>query len=543
MIVIVAVIGRKCGRLIVLELMELKMVLTNRPLGHLQNTLDASNDNDIAVSEVTAMTAMTAMTASCTPSSNTNVSLTDDPDEFLPALEKRITEKFHDPRGNAYATFTSAEGLKQIIRVDSQGFRDIVSKVYYEKTGKGISSFTLDGVVSTVTARARFEGPEHSVFIRVGESTSTGAIEVDLGDASGLALKIDAAGARVAPPSCRFIRPAGMQPLPIPDVAHGDIKPLWNLINVPGETERVMLASWLVMALHPKGPYPVLILQGEQGSAKTTAMNLLRGLIDPCLSAARSLPRTEQDLFIAASRSWVCSFDNLSGLKGDLSDAFCRLSTGGEFATRKLYTNDEESIHQACRPVIFNGIDDIVTRQDLLSRSLVVHLPVIPTEKRRTSQEVNEEFTKTRPLILGGLLKGLSAALGEKQEKIPLVSRLADFLAFASRAEVALGFQQGALAKAMTRAQKETTQMVLELDPVASAIIDFMATHHGNQWKGSAAWLFEKVEPTHRPYNWPKTASMFSQHLTRIAPAMRSVGIEFDRDRTKDARQLVIRRR
>ena len=80
--------------------------------------------------------------------------------------------------------------------------------------------------------------------------------------------------------------------------------------------------------------------------------------------------------------AWVLAFDNLSGIRDQLYDALCRLATGGGFATRQLYTDDEEIIFSAKRPIILNGIDDIATRGDLQERSLLIFLPSIPEERR-----------------------------------------------------------------------------------------------------------------------------------------------------------------
>ena len=86
---------------------------------------------------------------------------------------------------------------------------------------------------------------------------------------------------------------------------------------------------------------------------------------------------------IAASNGHVVAFDNLSRLADDLSDNLSVLATGGGFAVRQLYTNDEEQIFQAQRPLILNGISQVATRGDLLDRAIVVTLPPIPEEKRR----------------------------------------------------------------------------------------------------------------------------------------------------------------
>ena len=63
---------------------------------------------------------------------------------------------------------------------------------------------------------------------------------------------------------------------------------------------------------------------------------MLKKLIDPCAAPDRAGPRDERDLMIRARNGWVLAFDNLSKLPDWLSDALCRLSTGGGFSTRAL---------------------------------------------------------------------------------------------------------------------------------------------------------------------------------------------------------------
>ena len=86
---------------------------------------------------------------------------------------------------------------------------------------------------------------------------------------------------------------------------------------------------------------------------------------------------------IAATNGHVVAFDNLSRLPGDLSDNLAVLATGGGFAVRQLYTNREEVIFQAQRPIILNGIGQVATRGDLLDRAVVVTMPPIPDELRK----------------------------------------------------------------------------------------------------------------------------------------------------------------
>ena len=112
---------------------------------------------------------------------------------------------------------------------------------------------------------------------------------------------------------------------------------------------------------------------------------------------------------IAATNGWLCAFDNLSFMPNWLSDALCRLSTGGGFSTRSLYTDDEERIFEAKRPVILNGIEEIATRGDLLDRTLIAYVPRIHEHAYQPESQFWAEFEKARPAILGALFQTLSA--------------------------------------------------------------------------------------------------------------------------------------
>lgn len=140
-----------------------------------------------------------------------------------------------------------------------------------------------------------------------------------------------------------------MKSLPTP-VAGDSVNALRPFVNVADINEFRLLLAWLVTVLRPRGPYPILMLQGEQGSAKSTTARVLRSLVDPSTTPTRSAPRDERDFMIAAKNAWVIAFDNLSGLPAWMSDALCRLATGGSFATRMLYSNDEEIVFNAMRP-------------------------------------------------------------------------------------------------------------------------------------------------------------------------------------------------
>ena len=95
----------------------------------------------------------------------------------------------------------------------------------------------------------------------------------------------------------------------------------------------------------------------------------MRG-VDPSVAPVRALPRNERELFITANNGHILAFDNLSGLPAWLSDTLCRLTSGVAFSTRRLFTDQDEILLPAARPIILNGIEDIITRPDLADRAL-----------------------------------------------------------------------------------------------------------------------------------------------------------------------------
>jgi hypothetical protein len=143
---------------------------------------------------------------------------------------------------------------------------------------------------------------------------------------------------------------------PLPHAKHGgDVQALREFLNLVNDTGFVLVVAWLLAALRDHGPYPVLVLAGEQGSAKSTLSSILRSLLDPNTAPLRALPREDRDLFIAANNGYVLAFDNVSGLPAWISDTLCRLATGGGFAVRQLYTDQDEILFDAQRPIILNG--------------------------------------------------------------------------------------------------------------------------------------------------------------------------------------------
>jgi hypothetical protein len=208
-----------------------------------------------------------------------------------------------------------------------------------------------------------------------------------------------------------------------------------------------------------------LAISGEQGSAKTVLSKLLKALIDPNATPVRALSREQRELMIAVNNSYLLAFDNLSGLPDWLSDVLCRLATGGSFAVRQLYTDDEEVLFEAARPILLNGIEEVVSRPDLGDRAIFLTLAPIREAQRRPEAELWREFETARPLILGALLHAVVHGLQRiNHVQLEALPRMADFALWAAACETAL-WPAGNFARVYAANRRAAIESIIEADP------------------------------------------------------------------------------
>ena len=139
--------------------------------------------------------------------------------------------------------------------------------------------------------------------------------------------------------------------------------------------------AWLVAALFPEIPHPILALVGEQGTAKSTAARLVVSLVDPSPAPLRTPPREMRSWAAAASASWVVALDNVSTIPDWFSDTLCKAVTGDGIVERALHTDDDINVLTFRRCVALTSIDAGRLAGDLAERLLTVELARIPSEQ------------------------------------------------------------------------------------------------------------------------------------------------------------------
>lgn len=435
-------------------------------------------------------------------------------------------ELFHDGEGG-FVSF-AVDDHEETHPLKAGAFRRHLIDLYYRtEAERAPGSQALQEALDTLEARAFRHGKRHAVFTRLAEHD--GAIYLDLVNDDWEVVIIDRDGWEISKERpVKFRRKSGMLPLPRPTEG-GDITTLWNFVNIENKADRVLFVADLLAALRPSGPYPVTGFHGEQGSAKSTTARVFRDLVDPNKAALRDNPDQARDLMIAATNSWMVCFDNLSGIPVWLSDCLCRLSTGAGFGVRKNYTDDEEMLFVACRPIVMTGIAETATRPDLLDRSLLFTLPAIPENKRRDEKGFWSDFEEAKAGILGALLDALAAAVQNlPTTKIEQLPRMADFALWATAAEPGLGWKPGTFMEAYTANRAEANSIALEASAIGDLVRDLV--REWGEWTGKATDLLKLLtemvgESVLRRKDWPKSARTLSAALKAITPNLRAAGV------------------
>ena len=434
-------------------------------------------------------------------------------------------ELFHDPDKQGWASVRIDDHWENY-PIRSRAFQLFLLRVYYLATGESPGPQAIRAALELFEARALFDGEQHAIHLRVAQHA--GKLYLDLCDGAWRAVEIDTEGWRIVQrPPAKFRRTRGSQPLPEPERG-GSLEELRPFLNVDHHGW-ILIKAFLVAALRPGLPLPILVAKGEQGSGKSTACRLISSLIDPRTSALRGVPREVRDLTAAARNSWLVCFDNLSRLPEDLADAACRLATGGGFGGRQLYSDHDEAIFDATRPLVFNAIPELgAARPDFLDRALIVEFRSMTAGARRDEAQFWNDFSERQARILGALLNAAVAGLRNLSRiKLENPPRLADFALWASACEEAFGIQSGETIAALCANHAEARQLALDASPLYEPLAELAR----EGFTGTVAELHARLDSMvndaiRRSVRWPKAPNILGNALRRIVPSLHAAGIE-----------------
>lgn len=411
----------------------------------------------------------------------------------------------------------------------------------WDAEGITLGSEPLRAVAGTLAAFALRAGEQRELHSRA--AMNEGALYYQLGP--GRFVVVDEEGWRIVRKSPVLFRSVpNLKPLPDP-VVGGDLHAIEGYANLKTERDKRMFLVYLVTAVLPHIPRPILQSTGVQGSGKSTLGRIVKRTLDPTIPEAVRVDY--RDFIQNASHVYILLLDNLNSLPEWAVDVLCRLVTGEADAKRSLYTNDEDFIYEMKRAVLLNGINAPAERGDFQDRVLPVELERIPDSERNSEATLWTAFEAQHPKILGAVFETLSAAMkelpGVDLRKRP---RLADWGEYAAAVYEVMGWGTEQFITDWGQVVKAQNQGTLDGSPVAQTVISFMGDR--SRYEGPSSDLHGKLAEeagklnidTKADKTWPKSASWLWRRLKEVLPTLAAMGIKADKVEDKSGSKITL---
>jgi hypothetical protein len=448
----------------------------------------------------------------------------------------RFGRSFSD---ESFAVSKSGPNVARSLRFGGSSLRAELAKHYAREHGSVPTQTALTNVFNVFDGWC-LEQPAEELAVRMGRHNDS--VIIDMGDDAGRAIAISRDGWQVLPQSPVLFRRSELtNPLPEP-TRGGSIDDARRFFNMDDQSW-VIFKGFLVASMMPGFPHPILLIRGQQGSAKSTSAKMLVELADPSPSPLRAVPRSQDDFAIMAAGSCMFAMDNLSFIPEWLSDALCRAVTGDAWIKRANYTDGGLSVHSYQRTIVLTAIDVGAMRGDLADRILPVDLEPIPKRQRKEEKVLLADFYAARPRILGSLLDLVAETMKAMGATRPTeLPRMADF----GRVLAAMDHATGTNAFQTYLQMTDTIAIeVTEGDEVAQALKSWVSGDVKTYSDTATGWLRILTNQTERPSKfWPATPQHLSGRLKRLAPNLKLIGleIEFGRAGKEGTKAIVVRR-
>lgn len=434
----------------------------------------------------------------------------------------RAATPFFSQEGEPCASVPSSIASCRVLPLRSAGFRDWLTANYYAEFETAPSTTALRAVLRTLEARAQYgDAPALKIDHRVsfdGDPFAPSKIFIDLANAAGQILQITSQGWTITDNLRHSFResPGALAlPTPKPQSQSTNPKPLARLstlLNLTPTAETRVL-TWLIAALRPVGPYPILVLRGPAGSGKSVLARALRTLIDPSAAPLRRLPARDRELIQLARQNWILAFDHVHRIPAKVSESLCAISSGEAIETAQPDYRDN-ALAEIARPIILAApVDEAqspwMPTRSLSTRSLTVDLT--PIAAPRPEASVWADFELLRASTLAALADAVACALHNIRDvDLGNIARFPDSLQWAAASAPVMGLAPSAIVEAIS----DPESIWLGADPLRDTLQALLRSN--SSWSGDAATLLSQLRAIAPLATLPSTSKSLSQALARI---------------------------
>ena len=378
----------------------------------------------------------------------------------------------------------------------------------------------LNAVIETLDAQALAK-PKSEFALRFAKHAEKRYLF--LADEGSTVIEIDGQGWRVCDdPPVRFLKGDGRS-LPMPDPL-GTLEDFRRFASLDEDNLPLLLAWMVCCVVRPGKASPIAILNGPAGSAKSSLLQVVIDLLDPKAGSRGGMPSKEDDLVVAAHQGAIVSFDNATTLNV-LSDALCRLATGGGLRKRTLFTDKDVTAIDVLRPVIIAGIDPVAHQQDLIERLVIITLR--PPPERIDDETLAEMADAARPRMLGFVLNLVSQVLSAPHKRVQ-TTRMVGYATIGEAVADILGHAPGWFTERYEAMLSESAEDGADGDCVFQLILMLLANGDGRPLRATSTQLLDSLHQhminrviNVSPVDVPRNPRAMTARVNRVAEPLR----------------------
>jgi hypothetical protein len=331
-----------------------------------------------------------------------------------------------------------------------------------------------------------------------------------------------------------------------------DIGRIFDFINIEDRSSKILLLTYIISLFNPIINKYILYFHGMKGASKTTSFRIIRSLVDPSpidVHESRdanlvSIPYNQnatKEVKILTDYHYCLYFDNVNYLSRSVQSEFARMALGQVDAERKLHTNQELIIYQNKPAIGINGVNQIMTQDELIQRSLIIEIDPIKT--RKTDEQIWSDFHKQKPAIFASLLKVFQKTLTILETEdidSSRLPRMADAARFMTAAAIALGVTKEDFYDILTENTHNQDQQAVDFSPTGKAIIEFIKSEQS--WQGTVGDLHRDIKKFlsafytktdivvgKKPEHFPDTTQKFGMEMKKIYENVNNLGITLEK--------------
>lgn len=345
-------------------------------------------------------------------------------------------------------------GHVESISLDSKRAVDWLRSKFYESTNTQLTADKVENTLSLICAQASFDSEIKREKINKRIASNNNSIYYDLCSPDWKLVKITENKVEIVnhgleTPIFERMTNQSQQITPNLDYKENPIHEFTKLVKFGNDS---VFPIHLVSMFIDHIAIPMMMIVGQEDSAKSTRCALTKRVIDPRLvppenndldSQLNHFPKNNDDLNINLSNNYCPVFENVSKITLEQSDTLCKAITGAGYSKRELYKNNDEIILIFRRKIILNGIPVTAEQSDLARRVIYYHTDRI---NKIGLDQVLEKFHEIQADLLGHIFTTLSKAISlfyTVRKEITEIDHMTDFTIWGEAISRSLGHEPG----------------------------------------------------------------------------------------------------